>query len=274
MSFVVSTAAPALNAASSASAVGSSAATASQSAISSSAVSLAASAQQVTPDAMANSGATLVGAIVGAVLTTILTYLFQHWFAAKQERKQAKLAAHKTMFALLQQVNTIVLIQRDFVEAELDNPVRYITIRPSPPFDATKNLLRIEDLTFMLDSSVGRAILYDLYLAQENYLEAINQWNLRSSIHVEKLQPALAALNIPQGTEMELTQLEMSLGPLLVGTMRNHTTNCLVTLRRAFEKLAAMNDRTRAFFVETFKSEDFTKFDFPNTHGLTNKNPG
>ena len=234
---------------------------------------VAASVPQVTADAIANSAATLVGAVIGAVLATLLAYVFQHWFAAKQERKQARLAAHRTMFALLQQINTVVLIQRDYVEAHLDNPVRYIAIPATPPFDTGKNILRLEDLAFMLDSTQGRAVLYDLYLAQENYIEAINQWNLRSSIHVQQLQPAMAALNIPPGTAVNVTDLENALGPLLAGTMKNHTTNCLISLRRAFEKLSAMNEHTRAYFVQTFMSDDFTKFDFPNTHGLTTRNP-
>jgi hypothetical protein len=177
------------------------------------------------------------------------------------------------MFSLLQQINTIVLIQRDFVYSELESPARYISIPATPPFDPQKNVLRVEDLTFLLDSGQGRAILYELYIAQENYVEALNQWNLRSTLHAQELHPALAALNILPGTITRLGDLELKLGPLLYGTMVNTTNNCLETLRRAFEKLTAVNTKTRDYLVARFKSEDFAKFDFPDTYGLLTKKP-
>ena len=91
---------------------------------------------------------------------------------ARVEERNALTSAHRLMFALLQQINTIVLIQRDYVYEHLDNPGRFISIPATPKFDVGKNLLQVPDLGFLLDSKVGRMVMYDFWLAQENYVEA------------------------------------------------------------------------------------------------------
>ena len=172
------------------------------------------------------------------------------------------------MFALLQQINTIVLIQRDYVYEHLDNPGRFISIPATPKFDAGKNLLQVPELGFLLDSKAGRVVMYDFWLAQENYVEALNQWNMRSEIHYEKVQPALAASIIPNDGVVTQGAIELVLGKHLFGTIVNSTENCLETLRRAYEKLADVKGKARAHLVERFKTNDFTDFDMPETYGL------
>ena len=46
------------------------------------------------------------------------------------------------------------------------------------------------------------------------------------------------------------------------------TDNCLVTLQRAFTKLAAAKVESRRYLVDRFKTNDFADFDFPETYGL------
>ncbi|MFC7298610.1 hypothetical protein [Herminiimonas aquatilis] len=221
----------------------------------------------VTADALANGFATLVGALLGA----LLAYWFQTRVLRKQEQKSALLSAHRTMFSLLQQINTILLIQRDFVFKELENPVRFISIQPTSPFDPNKNVLNVNDLSFLLDTAEGRTVLLELYIAQENYVEAINHWNLRSNTHVQQLQPALVAAGILPNAMVNIKSFEAALGPLLLGTMVNTTDNSLLALRRAFKKLTLCKDKVRAYAVRRFKRNDFTDFDCPDTWGLTEK---
>lgn len=222
-----------------------------------------------TADAIANGFATLVGAMCGAMLA----YVFQRLFQRSQEHKAAQLAAHRLMFSLLQQINTIVLIQRDYVFEHLKSPIRFISIPATPQFDPHKNTLQIESLAFLLDNSKGRKILYDFYIAQENYIEAIHQWNLRSILHHQQLQPALAASGMHSGATVSLEDIQRELGPMLFGSMVNSTNNVLETLRRAFGKLSAAKQLARQYVVERFKSNDFTDFEFPDTFGLVDSEP-
>jgi hypothetical protein len=218
-----------------------------------------------TPDAIANGFATLIGALLGAMLA----YIFQRMFLKNQEHKVALMSAHRTMFALLQQINTIVLIQRDYVHSQLDSPGRFISIPATPPYDTSKNVLDMTDLSFLIDTATGRVVLYEFYMAQENYVEALNQWNLRSLLHLQQVQPALASSSIQLGATVNLEYIEKEvLGRLLYGSIVNATDNCLVSLRRAFEKLVESKTKVRAYAVKRFKTNDFTDFDFPDTYGL------
>lgn len=229
-----------------------------------SAADLAGALKPFTPDAFANGLATLIGALMGAMLA----YALQRRAQARIEERNALTSAHRLMFALLQQINTIVLIQRDYVYQHLGNPVRFISIPATPKFDIGKNLLQVADLSFLLDSKAGRTVMYDFWLAQENFLESLNQWNMRSEIHYEKVQPALAASIIPNNGEVTLHAIELVLGQHLFGTVFNSTENCLESLRRAYSKLTDVKTKTREHLVERFKTNDFTDFDMPETYGL------
>ena len=230
-----------------------------------SAADLAGALKPFTPDAFANGLATLIGALLGAMLA----YVLQRRMQARVEERNAMTSAHRLMFALLQQINTIVLIQRDYVHEHLNNPGRFISIPATPKFDAGKNLLQVPDLGFLLESKAGRTVMYDFWLAQENYLEALNQWNMRSELHYEKVQPALAASIIPNNGMVTQGAIELVLGKHLFGTIVNSTDNCLETLRRAYEKLADVKTKARTYLVDRFKTTDFTDFDMPETYGLT-----
>ena len=228
------------------------------------AADLVATLKPFTPDALANGLATLIGALLGAMLA----YALQRKIQARIDERNSLTSAHRLMFALLQQINTIVLIQRDYVFEHINNPGKFISIPATGNFDNVKNTLQIPDLAFLTDSKSGRAVLYDFYLAQENYVEAINQWNMRSAIHIEKVQPALAASVIPNGGVVTQETLELALGKHLFGTILNSTTNCLEALQRAYAKLAAVKIQARKYLVERFKTNDFTDFEMPETYGL------
>jgi hypothetical protein len=238
--------------------------TASAASAAASAADLAGALKPFTPDAFANGLATLIGALLGA----LLAYAFQRRIQARVEERNALTSAHRLMFALLQQINTIVLIQRDYVFEHLRNPGRFISIPATPTFDVDKNLLQVPELAFLLESKASRLIMYDFWLAQENYIEALNQWNMRSQLHFEKVQPALAASVIPNGGVVTREAIELVLGKHLFGTIVNSTENCLETLRRAYGKLADVKARARPYLVQRFKTDDFTDFDMPETYGL------
>jgi hypothetical protein len=218
----------------------------------------------VSSDTIANGFSTLIGALIGAMLA----YTLQRRLHKSQENKQSLLSAHRLMFALLQQLNTIILIQRDYVYSELKNPAKYLSIPATPAFDKEKNILELPELTFLLENQEGRAILYEFYIAQENYIEAINQWNLRSMTHLEKVQPALAASKIVSTGLCTEVDIKNALGDHTFGLILNSTQNCIESLQRAFKKLSAVKVKVRKHLVKTFKTENFTDFDFPNTYGL------
>lgn len=233
-------------------------------AASTSAADLVSMIKPFTADALANGFATLIGVLIGAMLA----YALQCRLQKSIELSNAHVAAHRLMFALLQQINTVVLIQRDYVHGHLENPGRFISIPATPPYDTAKSVLQLPDLAFLIDTTEGRSILYEFYIAQENYIEALNQWNIRSAFHLERAQPALAASVIPNGGSITQEALQLVLGTYVFGTIVNSTDNCIITLQRAFEKLTDVKGKARPYLVRRFKSNDFSDFDFPDTYGL------
>lgn len=217
-----------------------------------------------TPDAFANGFATLVGALLGAMLA----YLLQRRFQRSQERASALTSAHRLMFSLLQQINTIVLIQRDHVYEHLAHPGRFLAIPALPPFDTKKNVLELPELTFLLADSEARKLLYDFYIAQENYIEALNQWNLRSAFHLERLQPSIAASGIANGSVTTNEEIREAIGDQIYVHAVTATNNCIETLQRAFQNLAEIKGALRPYLIRRFCTQDFTDFDFPETWGL------
>jgi hypothetical protein len=226
--------------------------------------------QKVTPDAFANGFSTLVGAFFGAVLA----YFLQRKFQKTTETETAEVAGHKLMFSLLQQINTLVLIQRDYIFEHLQNPFRFLSIPAMSQHDLKKNILELPDLSFLLNSKDGRAVLYNFYIAQENYIEAMSQLNLRSTLHLEKIQPALAASGIQQGAEIseEELRLKLNLDSHVYGAIINSTNNCIISIQRAYEKLSAVKIEARVYLVRRFKTEDFTEFSIEESYGLTESN--
>jgi len=207
---------------------------------------------------------TLLGTFVGAMLA----FVSQIALRRKEERKGEVLSAHRILFCLFQQLNTIVLFQREWVAPRKSSPVQFIEIPAASEFDLDKNLFDFGSFGFLLKSSEGRKIMYDLYLAQESYVETLRGINERSRMHRELLQPKLAESGLGAGRPVSLQELEDLLGPLVHGTMVNATSQMISQLQHAFAKLVAAKVSFRAFVVSHFESNDFTDFDFPETHGL------
>ncbi|MES2944169.1 MAG: hypothetical protein V4772_14970 [Pseudomonadota bacterium] len=207
---------------------------------------------------------TLLGTFVGAMLA----FLAQIALRKKDERKAELLAAHRILFCLFQQLNTLVLFQREWVAPHKKSPVQFIEIPAASEFDLSKNLFDFTSFGFLLKSSGGRQIMYDLYLAQESYIETLRAINERSRMHRELLQPKLAGIGIGAGKPVSLQDLVEVLGPLVHGSMVNVTEQMLSSLQHAFGKLMIAKAAFRPFAVTYFKSSDFTEFDFPELYGL------
>jgi len=233
--------------------------------------SAAASAASASPLAVASTSdtwekalLTLLGTFIGAMLA----FLSQIALRRREERKAEQLAAHRILFCLFQQLNTIVLFQREWVAPRKNSPVQFIEIPAASEFELSKNLFDFGSFGFLLKSREGRQIMYDLYLGQESYVETLRGINERSRMHRELLQPKLAESGLGTGNPVSLQELAKLLGPLVHGTMVNSTAQMISQLQHAFEKLAAAKVAFRAFAVLYFKSTDFTEFDFPETYGL------
>ena len=220
----------------------------------------------VSADAVANGLATLVGAFLGAMLA----FLFQLYTQRRQEHRSSLMATHRILFCLLQQANTIALIRRDFVSRFANSPVRFLEIPAVQEFDTTKNLLDANTFSFMLESSQSRGILYNMYIAQESYIEALRIFNERSRMHRSEVQPLLARAGLRGGGQsVTPAQIEQALGPLVLPSIINTTDLAIEALERALPKLMESKCAFRAYATKRFRGVTFTDFDFPDEPNMS-----
>ncbi len=192
----------------------------------------------------------------------MLAFVLQYWFTRYQETKAGRASAHKILFFVFQQINTILMIQRDFVQPRLKDPLRFISISATLDFEPEKDVVDFSVFAFMMENTKSRAILYDLWLAQQSYVEALRAWNMRSQFHNKEVQHRLAE-SIENGSMVSISEIESALGVRVFDTITNATDAVLGSLKSAFVKLNDVNVRLRAYIVEHFKSEDFTRFELP-----------
>jgi hypothetical protein len=209
-----------------------------------------------------------VGTFVGATLA----FLSQIALQRRQERKAELISAHRILFCLLQQTNTLMLFQKDWIAPHNKSPVSFIEIPAATEFDLAKNLFDFSSFNFLLKSQAGRQVMYDLYLAQESYVETLRAINERSRMHREMLQPKLAEAGFESGKPITLAELTRGLGSLVHGTMTNATTQMVEMLPHTFRKLVDAKAALRAFAVKYFGTNEFTEFDFPEMNGMSGRN--
>lgn len=208
---------------------------------------------------------TLLSTFIGAMLA----FITQIFLRKREERKVEQLAAHRIMFCLFQQMNTIVLFQRERIEPALNSPAKFIEIPAALDFDISTNLFDFASFGFLLKSGKGRQLMYDLHLAQECYITTLRAINERSRMHKDLLQPKLSEIGFEAGIPVSLQNFIKSLGPRVHGTMVNSTDQMISQLQYSFEKLSTAKLAFRIFAVSYFKTNNFTEFEFSETYGLT-----
>jgi hypothetical protein len=222
---------------------------------------------KASADAQFSGYTTLVGSLVGALAGASGAYAIQHSLAKKSKRDADRLAANKILFYLLQQINTVALIYKDYFHEHRRHPLRFILVMPTQPYDIERFVFDVNTWSFMLETTESRKIMYELHMAQEQYIEAIRHWNYRSAFHDREVQPILSDI-FPDRYYASVSRLRQVLGQRVFIAIVTATDEAENALKRAFMKLTKSNDQFRKYVVERFKSEDFTKFDFPETWGL------
>jgi hypothetical protein len=223
-----------------------------------------------TNDAWFNGFATLLGALAGGYVASHVAYKLQLRATKKREREQALVEAHQLMFCIIQQLNTILLVWGDHFSPHVDNAGRFMNAPATTLFDLDRHVVDVAKMTILLDCKAGRAVLYDLNIAQEAYREALQILNERSRVHRENLQPALEKSGL-NGQDVTNEMMMDEIGERLVLTMIGLTDGCYMMMHRSFAKLTAVKDRARQYVVERFGTDDFTKVDFPETKGIENE---
>lgn len=226
----------------------------------------------VTPDALANGFATLIGALLGALAAYFFTRRLNQRTEMRQEaravakeaadaRRAELIAAHHVNFSLFQQINTILLIQKDYIYPVLDQPTRFISISATQPFDENRYTFTIKDLQPLFKSPESRQQIFNLFLAQENYVSTLAAWNLRSHLHRYEVQPKLAAAGVENGGITSWSAIEKALGQDTFFAILNMTNGVQVGIQRTFNHIEKASEKFIEFLRAEYPGEKFSTFD-------------
>ncbi len=208
-------------------------------------------------DAIINFIAVLCGAFFGAMIAFWLQLKAQR----NQETRDSIMASHKILFCLLQQFNTMTLINRDLINPYIDNPGRHIQIPATTPYNTEKNIFDFKAINYMLETHESRRILFDMHIAQENYLETLVAFNERSKMHNNEVQPRLAKIENNGTKGITIEQSDAALGFYINESIRNSTNSCIEIQKRTSKLLLESKTAFRNYAMEKFKSNNFTDFD-------------
>ena len=201
-------------------------------------------------------------------ITTLLAAFFGAWFAylfmTKQKLNEVRstniAAANRALFVLLQQLNCLKLIQKDFLDPMRNRPEAFLAMLPILPDDHSEIRHDINSLDFLL-STKYKQLLLDIWLEQQRFREAIRILNYRSNLHFSEVQPRLIAAGIQESKDYEITKFEQALGSHLFKTLKRTTEQVFYNVDRTVDSMDSLRARLDAGLKDLFPEAEFLKFE-------------
>lgn len=206
--------------------------------------------------------ATLVAAFYGAKFA----FDFQNKKELEEEKRHNLAAANKAIFTLSRMANSLFLYQRDFINPVRNKPGAYLELRPTANIEKEFVQLDIEPLHFLLDTDF-RNLLSEIIIEFERYRLAIEVINLRSSLHLEEIQPALELAGFKAETTTLVTNedIEKILGNRLYSMIKENTTEVIFHVDTTLESLKDIAIRFKESVKTIYPDGKIITFTLPNT---------
>ncbi len=181
---------------------------------------------------------TLIAAFLGA------WYAF-HLHDKKQDNKTKKehiAAGNRALFVLIRQYNALLGIKGKIIDPVKDMAPRSLNMRPTLPLKYEHLVIDADSLTFLLETK-DRNILMELLIEEERFKAAIQSLNERSKLHIESIQPILAAAGVREKQSYPVDDIKSKLGEQLflhieraTDEALSHTTNTVESLKNIISK--------------------------------------
>lgn len=191
--------------------------------------------------------ATLVAAFFGA----FFAYIYQNKLHKDQEVNEQYAAANKAMFNMFQMLNSIRLIQKDFldpVRGQSGAMIEMMALMPENPEDYGFDF---NGLSFLLNTN-HRQLLLDLHIEQQTFREAIKALNYRSALHKNIVQPQLSRANFKNGEVYSGEYFKAALGEHLFLDLKNATDIVFISVDKSVKTLQVVKEKMVKVFKELF----------------------
>lgn len=166
--------------------------------------------------------ATLVAAFLGAYCAFSLNDNAR----ARQTVRDQVAAVNRALFVLTRQFNLLRGIQNQVINPVREDDTRFIKMRPSLPLSIGFPKLDMDSLSFLLETEYHNLLL-ELLIEQERFESALQAMNERSRLHLEILQPRMAAGGIMEGVDYSFGKAVEVLGHPFVLHMQRATDQAI-----------------------------------------------
>lgn len=202
--------------------------------------------------------ATLLAAFYGAKYA----FQFQKDKEAEDGKKRNFVSANAAIFTLSRMANNLFIYRRDVIEPVRNKPLRFIELSPTPTIEKELIKLNTEALYFLLETE-HRNLLGEVIIEEERYRSAVDAINMRSSFHLQEVQPFLQKMNVIQGGSYTIQQFETILGPRLFHTMQQSTDQVINHVDGTLLSLQQVGDKLNAAIKKLYPSEKVISFTLP-----------
>lgn len=201
-------------------------------------------------------------------LATLLAAFFGAWFAyrlqnkAKEKERKAKdmTSANRAIFTVFQMVNSLHQYRRDIINPYRDKPGMAVAMPSTLPQTHERTEFDFESLSFLLGTT-HKKIVFDLFIEEQRFGEALKAINYRSALVVHQMQPALVGAGIQEGADYPQETFAQALGPLLYKSLQRATEQVVFHVDLTVESLRDTKSKMLKAFRELFPGSDFLDFE-------------
>jgi hypothetical protein len=215
-----------------------------------------------------------------AALTTLVAAFGGAWFAfLLQNRKERKRetntnaeALNKVQITLTQQLNALTIFNKDFIQPYKNHPISWIAVPAAPHRDYSKLQIDGGSLAFLVEKDAS-TLISKVLVVEEKFKEVMNVINLRSSIHVQQLQPKLAEMGFIEGEPFafSLEKVESILGTQLVSGLKRLTNSLISITEDAIQSHEEIIKEIKATGIKIFPNKRILSFEYVNKEKEYNK---
>lgn len=204
--------------------------------------------------------ATLVAAYYGAK--------FAFEFQSKKEindiRQRNIISANSAIFALMRMANNLYVYQRDIIEPQRKNNVRFLAMYPTQFIEKDGIKINLESIYFLLQTDY-RNLLGEIMVEEGRFRCAADAINLRSNCHIQEVQPLLERAGFEQGGQYTLQQIESMLGERVYNTIQQSTDQVVEHVDESIVSIHTVADKLTAACKILYPEETIIRFTLPST---------
>ncbi len=200
----------------------------------------------------------LAVAVIGAFAGAFAAFRFQAYREFKERLKSKTDTLNRALFVIGSQINAILLIKRD-IEPWRENPSAFVEMPAILGSDYAELKIDVMALQFLLDHEAN--LLFELSILQQKFEATIRIAKIRSSFHINHLQPALSDAKY-NDRHPTLPNVAAAVGERIAVTAYKSTNDVFEMVDSTLKALEEEMGNLRRIAIEYFPGPKYIGFEF------------